>query len=728
VLHPIHPLPYGEAIALSDIGDALIIKEGDLFLMTDADGNIPRGNRHGYGLYKGDTRYLSVYDLSFGEVKPVALLSTGALGYASEHHLTNPALQTAEGKHIPKETLEIRRHRIVNSNRLLESIQVTNYGIFRATVNLCFDFNADFVDIFEVRSMRRRHRGRLSTPKVSADSVMFEYVGLDNVQRRTEIKFSPPPLQIWHNGALFVISLGHRESTTISVTVSLDGAEPDGAFSQEFSSLASAYSEWLNSCTQVFTSNEFFNAMLERSLSDIRMLMNHGSNSAGRYVAAGVPWFNCLFGRDSIIVALQTLAFNPAIARDTLRILAQWQGQKIDTWRDEEPGKILHELRTGEMATVGEIPSPYYGSIDATPLFLILATKYFAWTNDLAVLHELKDSLLKALKWIDEYGDSDKCGYVEYSKRSHKGLINQGWKDSRDGIVNNDGTLARPPIALAEVQGYVYAAKRGMAWLLPFLGEHELGKKLRQEAAKLKRRFNRDFWLEEERFYALALANNKEPVRSITSNPGQCLWTGIIERNKAANLVERLFSNEMFSGWGIRTLSSCAARYNPLGYHLGTVWPHDNSIIAMGLKEYGFENELNELATALYDCCRCFDYYRLPELFCGTPRSAYSLPVRYPVACRPQAWAAGTLPFLLQALLGLVPNAPDKELWIVRPQLPYWLERVEVRKLRVGDVSVDLLFERVRGRTRVVTLRTNGLKVSVLRSKQHNTSRPRLTT
>jgi len=706
-------LPHGEPVALSDIRDALVIKESNLFLMTDVEGNIPIDNMAGYGFYKGDTRYLSVYDLTFGEVRPVVLLSTAELGYSSEQHLTNPAMTTAEGKTIPKESLEVRRQRVINES-LVETIQVTNFNIFRTTVNLRFDFNADFVDIFEVRGQKRPRRGRLASPVVEKDKVTFKYKGLDGVWRSTEIRFSPTPDQLWYNGALFTILLGHRESTSITVTISLDDIRGNGHFHSEFSQQSSSYREWLHSGPQIFTSNEFFNAMLERSISDIRLLMTNGGDES--FVTAGTPWFNCLFGRDSLITSMQMIAFRPEIARNTLRILARWQGKEINEWRDEEPGKILHELRSGEMACLGEIPmNPYYGSIDSTPLFLMLAAEYVAWTGDLELVRELEPNLMAALEWIDNYGDSDKCGYVEYCKRSPKGLLNQGWKDSRNGIVNGDGTLVKPPIALVEVQGYVYAAKRGMAWLLSLLGKERLARSLRRESAILKERFNRDFWLEDEGFYALALGANKEPAASITSNPGQCLWTGIADRDKATKLVERLFSNDMFSGWGIRTLSNQAARYNPLGYHLGSIWPHDNSLIGMGLKRYGFEDELNELATCIYDCCRSFDYYRLPELYCGVPRTTHSLPVRYPVACRPQAWAAGTLPLFLQAILGLLPDATRKALKIVRSHLPYWLEQVEVRKLQVGSSIVDLLFERRGGRTRVTVLSNGGIKVSVTR-------------
>jgi glycogen debranching enzyme len=706
-------LPHGEPIALSDIRDALVIKEGTLFLMTDVEGNVPRDNAAGYGLYKGDTRYLSAYDLAFDEIRPVVLLSTAELGYSSEQHLTNPALTTAEGKNIPKDSLEVRRQRVINES-LVETIQLTNFNIFRTTVNLRFDFDADFMDIFEVRGEKRRSRGKLSPTTVFEDRVVFKYKGLDGAWRSTEIRFSPAPDQLWCNGALFTVSLGHRESASIAVTVSLDDVRGNGHFHSEFNRQTVAYREWLHSGTQIFTNNEFVNAILERSLSDVRLLMIDGGD--GPFVAAGTPWFNCLFGRDSLITSLQMLAFNPEIASNTLRILARWQGKELNEWRDEEPGKILHELRTGEMACLGEIPmNPYYGTIDATPLFLMLAAEYVTWTGDLELVRELETNLMAALEWTDRYGDADGCGYVEYCKRSPKGLLNQGWKDSRNGIVNSDGTMVKPPIALVEVQGYVYAAKSGMARLLSFLGKDQIAQRLRREAADLKRRFNRDFWLEDEGFYALALGANKEPAASITSNPGQCLWTGIIEKDKARGIVERLFANDMFSGWGIRTLSSQASRYNPLGYHLGSIWPHDNSLIGMGLKRYGFEDELNELATALYDCCRAFDYYRLPELFCGVPRTAHSLPVRYPVACRPQAWAAGTFMLLMQAILGLAPDALGNTLRIIRPRLPYWLEEVEIRGLRVGNSSVDLYYERRRGRTKVSATAKRGVSVLMRR-------------
>ena len=699
----------GEPVAVADIREAIVIKEGNLFLMADCDGNLPPGEDRGYGLYLGDTRYLSVYDLSFGDVRPTALLSTAEMGFSSEHHLTNPPMTVAEGRLIPKETLEVRRQRVIDGS-LQETVQITNFNVFPITVQLRFEFAADFLDIFEFRGQKRLRRGTLRPPVVEDRQVVFSYDGLDDVQRKTSIRFSRPAERIWESGALFAVSLGHRESQTLNITVAVDDQPADGPVPVVFESLAEAHRDWLASCTRVYTDNEFFNAMLARSLSDIRVLAV--ADESGDFIAAGTPWFSSLFGRDSLITAFQMLAFNPAIARDSLRVLAASQGTEVDDWRDEEPGKILHELRVGEMANTGEIPMvPYYGSVDSTPLFLMLAAEYVSWTGDLDIIRELEPNLMKALEWIDARIAHDGNRYLSYSQRSSKGLHNQGWKDSRDGIVNGDGTLVAPPVALAEVQGYVYAAYRGLARLLSALHDDEMGKELRRKASELKDAFDGDFWLEEEGYLAMALGGEGKRASAISSNPGHCLWTGIVDRRHAGRIATRMFANDMFSGWGIRTLSSGSTRYNPLGYHIGSVWPHDNSLIGMGLKRYGFEQELDELATAMYDSSRAFEYYRLPELFSGAPRTAHGVPVSYPVACRPQAWAAGAIPLLLQAILGLAPDAAKNELRIVRPRLPYWLGEVEVQGLRLGDSAIDLAYTRRRGQTRVSVIAARGVRV-----------------
>ncbi len=702
-------LPYGEDIAVADIHDALVIKEGNLFLMTDAEGNLPPGDDQGYGLYKGDTRYLSVYDLSLGDVRPVVLLSTAESGYASEHVLTNPPMRTAAGRAVSTRSVEVHRRRII-SGSLTETIQVTNYDLLPVTLTLRFHFAADFQDIFEFRGEKRDRRGELVAPEIAKDRVLFAYLGLDQVRRSTELRFSVPPDELTEDAAVFHRQLAHLESFDLTVSIIPDDAPVGASLAATSERLSASYRDWIDSCTQVVTDNEFFNAMWERSLRDLRMLSIE--EEQGTFVAAGTPWFSALFGRDSIISALQTLAFNPWLARDTLRLLAARQGTRVDEWRDEEPGKILHEVRDGEMASLNEIPmTPYYGSVDSTPLFLILAAEYVAWTGDLDLVRELEPQLLAALDWVDRRMSANASGYLDYASQSSKGLLNQGWKDSHDGIVNGDGTLVRPPIALVEVQGYVYAAQRGMAHLFDLLDKPELAEARRQKAAAFKRRFNDDFWLEQDRFFALALGAGNQPSTAITSNPGHCLWAGIVEGDKARSVAERLFANDMFSGWGIRTLSSRTPRYNPLGYHLGSVWPHDNSIISMGLKRYGFEEELDELATATYDCCRSFDYYRLPELFCGLPRTPHGAPVRYPVAAQPQAWAAGTIPLLLQAILGLAPNASRNELRLVNPRLPNWLNEVELHGLRVGKRSVDLRFERQDGPAKVSVLANEGIDV-----------------
>jgi len=694
---------------IRDIRDALVIREGDIFLLTDTAGNVHANNPNGFGLYHADTRYLSVYDLSFADARPVMLLSTAELGFSEEQVLTNPTMLSDDGRVLPRGSLELRRQRVVDG-ALEETLQVTNYNVFPVSFDVVYRLGADFADIFEVRGSERKQRGELLPTHVEDGHVVFSYKGLDGRKRETIVSFSPQPASVDEGQVTFHFAMEHRQSAAVRLVFAIDGhlKAPEGA--DRFVRLMSQYRIWMENATRMPTDNEFFNEVLARSLLDLRMLWHQENDRC--YLAAGTPWFDTIFGRDTAIVSMQTLAFNPDIARHCLKMLASSQGTRFDDWRDEEPGKILHELRDDEMTATGELPySPYYGSIDSTPLFLLLAAEYYAWTADLEVLREVEPSLRAALQWVDTYGDPDRCGYLEYEKRSPTGLVNQGWKDSREAVIYADGTLAKPPIALVEVQGYVYAAKKKLAPLFAALGDHALASRLRQEAASLKRRFNRDFWLENESFFALALDGDKHPADAITSNPGQALWTGIVQRRLAEPVVEVLMRNDMFSGWGIRTLSATSSRFNPLGYHLGTVWPHDNSLIAMGFKKYGFEEELNEVATALFDAARPLAYYRLPELFAGSARTTYSTPVPYPVACRPQAWAAGSFPLILQAILGLRPNAPAGELLIVRPRLPHWLETVQVRGLRVGKGEVDLRYRRRGRRTMVDVLHARRVKV-----------------
>jgi glycogen debranching enzyme len=426
---------------------------------------------------------------------------------------------------------------------------------------------------------------------------------------------------------------------------------------------------------------------------DLHMLKT--SLLGDEFFAAGLPWFATLFGRDCLVTSLQTLAHGSHIAADTLRLLATYQGNQVNEWRDEQPGKILHELRLGELARVGKIPhTPYYGTIDATPLFLVLISRHASWTGDLSLFQELRSHVERALEWIDRYGDAAGDGYLSYLSNTKEGLINQGWKDSGDAIVTADGRFAQPPVALVEAQGYVYDAKMSIAALYDRVGERERAATLRKEATQLKARFNQDFWLEAEGFYALALESGKRPCRVISSNPGHALWSGIVDLDRAGRVVDRLMKPDLFNGWGIRTLSTRERRYNPMGYHLGTVWPHENSLIAAGCRRYGFDEAASRIFVGLLEAAIEFEDYRLPELFTGFAREEYGIPVRYPVACHPQAWAAGSVPFLVETSLGLVPDGFENRLRVVQPDLPDFIRLVEIRRLQIGKGSVDLRFRR----------------------------------
>jgi glycogen debranching enzyme len=688
-------LPEAEPMSIQDIRDALVIRERDLFLLTDIAGQVPRGNINGYGLYYEDTRYLSGYEFSFSLAKPMVLLSTAELGYSSEHVLTNPTLVDLEGRRVPSGTIEVRRLRVLQ-DVMEETLLVTNYNSNPVALELVFRFAADFADIFEVRGYEPEFRGELDPPLWRHAALTMGYKGKDGRRRETLVMFTPRPLSVQTDAevgfATFRLTLESQQSAPIRLVITLDGRLEAAQGMARYDLVTHEYEKWLADGTSVSSDNEFYNVVLQRSLSDLRMLWNHNDAEAG-YPAAGTPWYDTLFGRDSAIVGLQTLAHKPDIARNCLVALARWQGTKFDSWRDEEPGKILHELRQGELTETGELPfSPYYGSVDSTPLFLWLAGEYFAWTGDLALLGQLETNLRAGLHWMSKYGGLAEGGYLRYQRRSSRGLVNQGWKDSRDAICHVDGRLGVPPIALVEVQGYAYAAQRSLARVFEALGDGRLAVKLEDQAMELARRFNRDFWLGE--FYALALDGSGRAAASVASNAGHTFWTGIAGGGHAGRAARRLIERDMFSGWGIRTLSAISLRHNPLGYHMGTVWPHDNSIIAMGFKRYGFEEHLNTLAGALFDAARAFPYYRLPELFGGDERSVHQSPVPYPVACRPQAWAAGSIPLVTQAILGLCPDASGGVLYVVRPRLPQWLESVSVNRLKVGQAEVDLRFRR----------------------------------
>ena len=697
--------------ATTDIRDVQVIKHDRAFFLSDLFGDVPERNLAALGLYFRDTRFLSRLELGVDDLPPLLLHSSTERNYSQLVELAFPVYaRDPQGFGEHRENIAVSRNRLLFDS-LIEQIEVTNFGSERRTIGLTLTFGADFLDLFEVRGWKREHRGQLQPPHVDRNSVVLGYRGVDGEVRTTTLRFSPAPNELSEGEARFELELGPGEQTGLSleITPEVQGSHPTRRpYREARQELEHEYSQWRKRCTRFRSTNQQLSRFLDRAVLDLRMLLSKDDEGTP-YLDAGVPWFSALFGRDSLITAYECLGVNPDLAWGVLKGLAALQGTKEDEWREEEPGKILHEVRVGELAAAGEIPhTPYYGSIDATPLWLVILSYAYTWTGDLDGVKSLWPNALAALEWIDQYGDLDGDGYVEYRKRSPKGLDNQGWKDSWDAIVHPDGSLARGPIALVEVQGYVYQAKSRMATLADALGESDLAERLATEAEVLKQRFNRDFWLEKDGYFALALDGDKTPVTTITTNPGHCLWSGIIDQDKAPRVARKLLSPTLSSGWGLRTLAGKQKPFDPLGYHRGTVWPHDNALIAHGLKMYGFDREAMSVIDQLSMAGMHFALARYPELFCGFSRDDVPVPVEYPVACRPQAWSSGAPLLMLRSYGGISAHAPDGRLYIIRPELPEWLDRIEVLGMRVGQARVDLTFTSQGGVTAVQVPRKEG--------------------
>lgn len=686
------------------IAKAVVIKQGNLFFLSPPEGDVPLTKGHGFGLYYHDCRYLSGYELMVGDEHPEALAARSSEGARAVFQLTTPEFQASDGRLVDRETVGLKWERIIDAEScvLHERLDIQNFGFEPVEFALRMRFRAGFEDVFAIRGIVRESKGKLWRPRWLDKRLVFSYSGGDGIFRSLAIHFDPLPTVITGAAVEFRLKFRPSENTQLRIALAVDEAEkPSKRAAAHVRSSADlpesrpSRDERTKPETEFDCDSLLLNRVMRRSLMDLQMLKT--SLGGDEYFAAGIPWFATLFGRDCLIASLQALAFWPETPADTLRLLARYQGAEVNEWRDEQPGKILHELRVGELARMNKIPhTPYYGTIDATPLFLILLSRHAQWTGDLALFQELRPSVERALAWIERYGDEAGDGYVSYSGNTKNGLFNQGWKDSGDAITTSEGRLAHPPIALAEVQGYVYLAKTSIAELFDRDGEPRQAAHLRAEAEALRARFNREFWMEDEGCYALALEAGHRPCRVISSNAGQALWSGIVDERNAGRVVKRLMQPDMFNGWGIRTLSLQERRYNPMGYHVGTVWPHDNSLIAAGFRRYGFDEEARRLFVGLLDAAIEFEDHRLPELFTGFSRSEYGVPVRYPVACHPQAWAAGSVPYLVETSLGLTPKAFEKRLEVVRPCLPDFVRRAEIRRLRVGKGSVDLRFERNR--------------------------------
>jgi glycogen debranching enzyme len=684
-----------------------VLKDGDLFLIFEPGGELPKGGSHGLGLYYHDCRYLRTYQLRLNGAAPTPLGVTTAAGASGRVELTNPELSVG-GATLARDTLAIEWSRALDGGvpSLTDRLTLHNWGRDVAEVELELRFEAGFEDVFEVRGLLNERLGTSHRPAWRAGTLQFRYDGADGVTRSLTIEVPPELLRRKGTALAAPVRLQPRESHQFELRLVIRESPPaaeDGAAGRP-------EAPWPKR-DLVTSDSVVLSQVFDRCFADLRLLR---STLRGQtFIAAGIPWFATLFGRDSLVAALQLLPFAPEVARDTLRLLAGFQAERTDEYRDAEPGKILHEYRSGEMARSGAIPhSPYYGTVDATPLFLVVLGEYVAWTGDLGLFDELRHHVGRALHWIDHSGDRDGDGYVEYHSSSEHGLVNQGWKDSGDAIVDAEGRIATPPIALVEVQAYVYAAKLAVARLCERRGETAAAARLRHEADDLARRFNRDYWIDELDCYALALEARKQPLRVVSSNAGHALWCGIAAPDKAARLAARLMADDMFSGWGIRTLSAAAGSYNPVGYHLGTVWPHDNGFIAAGLRRYGFDAEARRIMDGIVAAAAEFGHRRLPELWTGFPRREYATPIRYPVACHPQAWAAGSVPFQLRHLLGLEADGCEHRLRVTRPVLPGLAGWLEVHDLAVGGARIDLRFEAQRSdggaHPRVDVLRVRG--------------------
>jgi glycogen debranching enzyme len=673
-----------------------VLKYGKCFAVFNRYGDIEPLGLGEHGIFFHGTRYLSELALLLWQSRPLLLSSiVKSDNFVFTADLANVDVSENQQVVIPRGTLHIVRSRFLWQGVAYEKFEICNYGLQRIELPLSVAFAADYADIFEVRGTRRERRGRRLDDEIGDASVTMAYEGLDNIVRTTRIECSPTPRRISSSDIHFEASLDPGQSQSFHLTVVCDPKSSRLVTGYE-RALVSAESEIKAACAticRISSSNDRFNRWIKRSGADVEMMTL--GNPETNYPYAGVPWFSTVFGRDGIITALQMLWVAPWIAKGVLEFLASTQATELDLANEAQPGKILHETRRGEMANLGEVPfGRYYGSVDSTPLFIMLAGAYLDYTQDTDFLRKLWPHVDLALEWIDRYGDVDGDGFVEYARHGNKGLIQQGWKDSSDSVFHADGSLANPPIALCEVQGYVYAAKLAAARICSALGDSQRESTLQDESRKIQDRFEEAFWCDEISTYALALDGQKKPCRVRTSNPGHCMFSGIASQQRAHLVAHTLMSRDMFSGFGVRTVGSEEARYNPLSYHNGSVWPHDNAMIASGMARYGFRDFAGRILMGLLDVSKTVDLHRLPELFCGVDRRPGEGPVLYPVACSPQAWAAGAVLMLLEACLGISIDVQKKRLVLNRPFLPEGIPQLWIRGLCIGDCRMHLLLER----------------------------------
>jgi glycogen debranching enzyme len=671
------------------------LKEGDTFIVADAAGDIVG---RGDGLFHNDTRLLSRLVLRIGRAMP-SLLSAAVSrdNVFFTAHLTNRPLPVLGGKSTPQGVLHIERARFLWGDKVYERIHCANYSAADAVLPLAIHFASDFADMFEVRGTVRAARGHSFPAEIEEKQVCFRYQGLDGVMRTTVINFSQPPRKLSSGVAEFAIPLAPEAHADLYLEVGCHPGEPgEVSFRRAAAVARTSMRSRIRSGARVTSSGRLFNEWLEKSRADLALLTTN--LETGPYPYAGVPWFSTPFGRDAIITALQMLWLDESLARGVLTFLARNQARETSPFFDSEPGKIMHETRKGEMTKLGEVPfAQYYGGVDTTPLFVMLAGAYAERTGDLAFIDELWPALERAMEWIEGVADSTPHGFLVYARGAKSGLVNQGWKDSDDSVFHKDGRIPRGPIAVIEVQGYFFAALLAMADLAARRGDAAAGAKWHARAQRLREAVERQFWMNDVGMYGIAIDGEGALCRVRSSNPGHLLYVGLPAAERAARLSAHLMSIAFDNGWGIRTLSPSQVHYNPMSYHNGSVWPHDTALCVAGIARYGERTGVIRFLNEMFEAAVNFGM-RLPELFCGFPRRPGEPPIAYPVACLPQAWAAGSVFMLLQAGLGLRIDGWRQEIHVVRPALPMGLDRLEVRDIAVGRRRVNLVFQRLDGR------------------------------
>ncbi|MDE2364808.1 MAG: amylo-alpha-1,6-glucosidase [Hyphomicrobiales bacterium] len=670
------------------------LKSGDLFFVADSHGDVV-GDQD--GLFLNDTRLLSCFRLTLAQQTPSLLasrLSRDNVVFTS--HMTNRPLPPLGGVSLPEGVVHIERQRVLDAGRLYERIALTSYAAQETILPLEIEIRADFVDMFEVRGMKRRKRGVTGKPLCAATSFEFSYTGLDGIVRRSIVRTSEPAASFDGALARFPLALGRHKTLILHLEVGpeRDAPPPDETrWRQACARARRAMRRKLKRGASLRASNLVFDEWLQKSRADLALLT--AELPSGPYPYAGIPWFSTPFGRDGIITALQTLWIDPSLARGVLAYLAEHQAMETSAFRDSAPGKIMHETRQGEMAALGEIPfGLYYGGVDSTPLFVMLAGAYAERTGDLAFIDRIWAALERAMQWIEGAGDSNGDGFVDYARARDTGLANQGWKDSNDSVFHANGSDPSGPIALAEVQGYVHAATAAMADLSRLRGDDEAAARYGARANHVRERIESAFWIEQDRFYALAIDGDGRPCAVRASNAAHLLYTGVSSQERARAVIDALLGPGFSNGWGVRTLAAGEARYNPMSYHNGSVWPHDTAIAVAGMARYGERDGVVRLLSEMFDAAVRFDM-RLPELFCGLPRRGVGdAPVGYPVACMPQAWASGAAFMMLQACLGLSIDS-RYGVRVRRPRLPPGVDMLTIGGLDVGGATETLTFQRV---------------------------------